>query len=169
MSKEKDLTVIEVYLLCGIIGSGKSTWAKKKAIEDNIIIVNRDSIRKMIKGEYIFDLKYEAFIRSACYDIVTTAIDYGFNIIIDETNITKIKRKEWLDLIDIAAQDRGIEIKISLLHFIEIQKNVDNRMNDPRGLSREEWQSVYEDMIANFQNPSLDELPPNSEFIKISI
>jgi len=160
---------VTVYILCGIIGSGKSTWAKEKAKEDNVVIVNRDSLRAMIKGKYVFDKKYEPFIRSACYDIVTTAFDYGFNIIIDETNIIRKKRLDWIDLVDMARQDRGVNMKIVLVHFTETQNNVDNRMNDPKGQSRETWQGVYEGMMADFEDPIEAELSPEGEIIKVEI
>jgi len=160
-----------VYLLCGLIGSGKSTWAKKKAGDDsNVLIINRDAIRNMIKGDYVFDPTYEPFVKASCYDLVTTALDYGFDVIIDETNITKEGRAEWFDLIDIAVQDRHVDVSYSIIHFTEKVNNVANRMSSPKGCTQENWQVVYEKMLDSLEEPSLlDELPEGTTLIRVSI
>jgi predicted kinase len=158
-----------IYLLVGLIGSGKSTWAKNKAKDGKIVIINRDAIREMIKGEYVFHTDYEPFVKAACYDLVTTALDYGFDIIIDETNISRPKRLAWLDLIYIASQDRQVEAKIIVVYFTEKEKNVENRMTAPKGQSREIWKTVYQKMLDNFEEPTLGEFPEGSEIIKVQV
>lgn len=49
----------------------------------------------MIKGgEYTFDFRYEPFIKQATNRAVEMAIEYGLNIIVDETHIKAARRKE---------------------------------------------------------------------------
>ena len=55
--------MLNLYILIGNIGSGKSTWAREKVKSTpRTIIVNRDALRTMVGGgEYIFDKEMEPF------------------------------------------------------------------------------------------------------------
>jgi predicted kinase len=56
-----------LYILIGLPGSGKTTWAKNKAKDDlRTVIISRDGFRSMIKGEgeYIFDNIYITLLKS---------------------------------------------------------------------------------------------------------
>jgi len=155
----------KVYILTGLIGSGKSTWAKRKVQEDdNAIIINRDSIRTMIKDKYIYHKKYEEFIKEIAREILFTAIGYGFNVIIDETNLTKEKRAFWI-------QEVGcyIDVQTILVYCTESERNLEYRMREPRGQDYKKWKTVLEGMKKSFEEPELSELPNGSVIELVNI
>lgn len=76
-----------IYITRGIPGCGKSTWAIAKAKENpqNTIRVSNDSIRRMF-GEY-WVLKRESLVKKCKRDMVITAAEHGWNIIVDDMNL----------------------------------------------------------------------------------
>jgi predicted kinase len=144
-----------VYLLCGLPGSGKSHWASQQAEEnENFIIINRDKIREMFKGKYTYDKTIEKFVKFSCEYLTLCCYDLfsGFTAIIDETNITKAKRKLWIDLL---LEDSDIDI--ICVYFSLKEGNFERRMKDHRGLSKETWEEVINNMKKDFEEPTLDE------------
>jgi len=152
---------MKIYILCGLIGSGKSTWAKEKAKDENTIIINRDALRFMIKGgKYTYHKNYESMIKDMASQCLNAAIYHGFDIIIDETNLTKDKRKYWVNLIDkLIAETLGTKKYTKIVvHFTESEYNLKYRMQDPKGLFEQEWALVLNGMKETYETPSADEL-----------
>jgi len=118
------------YITIGLPGSGKSTWSRDKAKKDNLIIVCRDALRTMVKNEYIFDKDLESLVASMANACIKEAILDSRSIIIDETNLTKSIRASWLQLCP-------RDYKKYFVWFKETEKNLDRRMQEHRGISRE--------------------------------
>jgi predicted kinase len=150
-----------VWILVGIPGAGKSTWAKEKAKDGNTIIISRDDLRYMIKGEYIFDMRYEPLIKEMSRSMIADAMRAGFDIIIDETNITKRQRTEIIEFVK-DNEDFDDFASIIAVVFEEKENNLENRMREPRGLSRDLWESVINKMKDNWEDITDDE-----RFVKI--
>ncbi|MEX0596032.1 MAG: AAA family ATPase [Candidatus Paceibacterota bacterium] len=78
-----------LYYTKGLPASGKSTWAKEKAKEEpNTVIVNRDKIREMLKGEYHlfpFGSSMEKLVTDIEKSAIHNALVRGYNVIIDST------------------------------------------------------------------------------------
>jgi tRNA uridine 5-carbamoylmethylation protein Kti12 len=156
---------MKVFLLIGLPGSGKSTWAKNYVNQnENAIIVSQDAFRYMIKGNnYIFDNKYENFIKSATDLVIQEAIEHNFDLIVDETHIKKLRRLEVTNLInEIYMQykyfhmDYSRVIDIIYLWFNE-NNNLENRMKDDRGYTKDKWNEIIERMKTAFEPPTEDE------------
>jgi predicted kinase len=159
-----------VYIMCGLIASGKSTWARKKAKEElTTIIICKDNLREMIKAEYVFDYTYEDLIESIDCFTFRKALQKGFNVIVDETNITRSKRAFWVNKVNEynALFDDGV--KIELVYFTSKEGNVARRMGNHRGYTEERWQFVYDGMLKTFEEPSIDELPKGSTLTTVTI
>jgi predicted kinase len=77
----------KVIILQGPPASGKSTWARSfvKNKSDRWIIVNRDSIRSML-GDYWVPGR-EVLVTEIEHSTITTALDHGYNVIVDATNL----------------------------------------------------------------------------------
>ena len=144
-----------VYLLCGLPGSGKTTWAKMKrdASPDSTIVINRDALRSMVTGgKYVFNGVIEPVIRGMTENILGGILydSMEFDIVVDETNITKKKRAEWMDVVP-------AHVDVVCVWFTEAERNLDHRMTEPRGYPREKWAGVIASMKEAFETPAKEE------------
>lgn len=88
----------EVFIFIGLPGSGKSFKSLEmlKTIP-NLVIVSRDTVRELfVCGHYELwpfsgddSKRYTNLEKKSSEDLILNAIDDGFNVIIDETNISK--------------------------------------------------------------------------------
>lgn len=153
----------KMFLLCGLIGSGKSYWSRiKLAAGGNIICVNRDSLRTMISGGvYVYNKRLEIVGKSMAVDCVVAAHDMGYSVILDETNLTVKKRSEWLSM----ALACGMEV--ICVHCTETVENLANRMTEPRGMPEARWSAVLEGMRESFEPPTMKENFSRIEVVEI--
>jgi len=72
---------MKLYVTVGLPASGKSTWSKNKARENkNLVIINRDSFRTMLKGDYNmlpFGYSMEKLVTRLERGAIVSAMDYG--------------------------------------------------------------------------------------------
>jgi len=151
MSDKKDY-IQKAWVLSGLPGSGKTTWAKKRTSLKTVII-SRDSIREMLSGKYKVNSKLENLVLQIAKKSVSLALKEGFNIIIDETCLTKKTRLRWLKLI----KKINKRCRCILVIFPETKNNLKFRMRSPKGLSKRVWQRVINKMKKIMQEPSLKE------------
>lgn len=144
---------MNIYILCGLPGSGKSTWSKNNYKEKNAIILSNDYFRTMLTGYYLFDESYEKFIHKCMKECLKTAVNDKFNVIYDEVNLTRNDRADLISFI------RNIDSanKIICVWLQENKNNVDRRMNDSRGVSKQRWVEIITEMSNKFDEPSLEE------------
>lgn len=160
-----------VYILCGLPGSGKSTWAHRKANEiidgetAKVIVINRDSIRTMLKGKYFFNKEYEPIVKEIRNLIIKRNLEVGkFDLIVDETHLTKEKRKE---SIDVVLKHDCCDIDITIVYFTESENNLEYRMKNAKGVSVKQWSKIINDMKEIFEAPIKNELPELTGAIQI--
>jgi predicted kinase len=101
------------------------------------------------------DSRYEVLVHEAAMSILESALYNGFDVIIDETNITENNRRKWIETID--SLELSEKPKVICVWFKEDQKNLEYRMKDDRGTSREVWATVIEGMKAKFEPPRITE------------
>jgi len=90
-----------VYITIGLLGSGKSTWAKRFAKNrPNVKIVCPDSFRTMLNGEYKYLAELDDVITQSTYDTAFNLLWAGYDVIVDCGNLTNApdRRKKWLEL-----------------------------------------------------------------------
>jgi tRNA uridine 5-carbamoylmethylation protein Kti12 len=144
---------MNVYILCGLPGSGKSTWSKKNFKKYNAIILSNDYFRTMLTGEYLFFDEHELYIKKCMFDCLSNAIINNFNVIFDEINLTKDNRHELINFI----KNINSDCKIICVWLKENVNNLDRRMTDSRGVSKQRWSAIIDEMKNIFENPSIDE------------
>lgn len=93
---DKDKTR-EVVLTVGIPASGKSTWAREKAIEIDALILERDEIReqlfKVSRSEYKYTKAREKEVTEVQMQWMKEALLVGTPVIIADTNLNEKTRK----------------------------------------------------------------------------
>jgi len=152
--------MITIYVMCGLLGSGKSTWARNEVMgNDNTIAVSRDSLREMIKcGHYEFNPNTEPLIKAFRNANMEIGTKFGFDIVIDECHLTRKHRAEVIkEIRSWGSPQNNIQTKIVCIHCTESIRNVDLRMQTPRDLPRDEWEEVYQNMKSIFEPPTLEE------------
>lgn len=151
-------------ILIGNIGAGKSTYIKELLKKNsNSLVFSKDMIRYMIGGgNYIFDLNIEPLITKVGFYFVESAIIEGkYNIIIDETNMSKFQRAEYLDI----AEVWGYKKVAIIMPKLSKSESVNRRLQNPHGeFSKEVWESVWERKEKEYNEPTLEEF---NEIIKL--
>lgn len=88
-------------ILCrGIQGSGKSTWAKQWVLEDpeHRVRFNNDEVRNML-GKYWVPSR-EHLVTDIKKDFMVSAMEFGYDIVIDNMNLNPKEVKYYKDLVD---------------------------------------------------------------------
>lgn len=142
-NKEQSVTV-----MVGVIGSGKSTKAKELANKNpNTIIISKDVYRSMFKDNYIYRNDIESLIKKCTTDTLYAALYAGFDVVIDETNITRAKRQSLIRYIKVNFK----HVKVYAIEFARGPWCIERRLTDLRGYKPETWERVYREMMEEFE------------------
>lgn len=145
-----------IYLLCGMIASGKSTLARKLAKDKNALIINDDDIVTMLHGDYTsYDEQLKPLYKSIENHILTAAILAGRNVIIDRgVNIKRSSRQRWIELA------KSLDQEITALETTKSTPEVHAKRrfeHDKRGHTYEYWLKVAEYHNSVYQEPDYSE------------
>ncbi len=138
-----------LYVLTGIPGSGKSTYARQQL--GGCVRVSLDDLRKMMSG-LDYHAEYEPMVIAAGKAVLTSLLaqanQLGFDVVLDATNVTRRWRAEAIAL----ARRFGVEPRSV---FVDVPYEVAAQRNAERG------RVVPEEVLRRFHNqlepPSLDE------------
>jgi predicted kinase len=137
-----------VYILIGVPGAGKSTWAASVAAHrENTVIINRDSIRTMIKGKYNFVPALEPLVSEMSQHAIFAALKRGYDVIVDECHITREKRWKTVDYI----RSNHPEVAIGFVQFVSDDLCLIRRCEEPRGYTKEKWAKVHDAMMNAYE------------------
>ena len=147
----------KVIFMVGSIGAGKSSYVNSKYPRLESCLC-KDELRKAfaatIGEKYIWDEALEEIIQDVTLDFLEGMLHIGTELIIlDETFMTKEHRSSYLYL------SKKYEYQVGAVIFKNMGKevHVDNRMNSPRGMSRQEWEIAWEDFNAIYEPPTFEE------------
>jgi len=87
---------LTVTLMCGIPGSGKSTWIKNNK-KSNVDVVSLDEIRKTVYGHQ-YHKDADVWILAFSTSMASLLLKQNRSIIIDATNILPFMRDTWRKL-----------------------------------------------------------------------
>lgn len=146
----------KIFLLCGIPGSGKSTWVKKNVWGDNAKIISRDEIRFSLLSdddEYFEreHLVWKMYVKQANEAILNDNIE---DIILDATHLNEKSRSKIMkEIIENAKKkDCGI-YTITMIVPLDIAQE----RNSHRTGRSHVPENVIENMALSFTLPKKEE------------
>ena len=93
---------MKFFILGGLPGSGKSTYAKELKRQEHCFVVCPDAIRRALNaGIYPRNSEYqtlEPLVWRLAEQAVTTLLQQGHNVAIDGTHLYKARRRRWINL-----------------------------------------------------------------------
>lgn len=138
-----------VTMMIGLPGSGKSTWCRDLYDEGDgfNVYINRDTIRQEVFGVE-FDSSQEPKVKAVAIETYRNALQDGLNVILDNTNLSKHSRAEWIKI----AKEYGADITAVFM-------NLDYKQAAARQENRERKVSVdvIRRMYLDLDPPSKDE------------
>lgn len=131
------INMIEV--LVGMIGSGKSTYARKRADQGALCVSHDDLTRMLHGGRGRYEPGLRNFYRAALGHIVVDACSSGRDVIVDRTHLTRESRQFWIDL----GRFMGIEVVAVAFTIYGYERHARRRYDaDPRDRTLEKWLEV---------------------------
>lgn len=145
-----------MYVLCGMVSSGKSTYCKNAA-DAGFLIVNDDAIVNLLHADKytLYDKKLKVLYKSIENHIVSSSIGIGRSVIIDRgLNVSKNGRRRWCALAD----SFDVECEAIVFHNDGPEEHALRRFNsDPRGHDWAYWLDVARHHDKIWQYPGKEE------------
>ena len=138
----------DVYLLCGIPGSGKSFWSAHH-VKPGAAYVSRDTIRFSLlkEGEPYFSHEDEVY--NILWDQINGALSDGRDVIVDQTSLNKKSRKFLIDHLTGYNKINVIWFDTPLEVALERNEHREDLTKVPRGQIRR--------MYYSFEKPTFEE------------
>ncbi|MBQ2591854.1 MAG: ATP-binding protein [Candidatus Riflebacteria bacterium] len=85
----------KLYIMCGVSGSGKSTFLSKYIEnQENCFVISRDKIRFALLKDSDDYFKYESIVKKMFYSGITAALQMGYDVFADQTSLTIAARRK---------------------------------------------------------------------------
>lgn len=150
------LTAGKIQLLCGMIGSGKSSYAKNAAAE-GALIYNDDALVNMFHADQyeLYDEGLKVLYKSTEHHILGSVMAMQRTMIIDRgLNVSAKARQRWVCL----AQSLDVPCEAIVFENYGPEVHAQRRVaHDSRGHSFDYWLKVAEQHNANYSEPTLEE------------
>lgn len=142
--------MLTVYVMCGVSGSGKSTYAQK-ILKDmpHTKLISTDAIRKELWGDEN-DQRRPDVVFKVAYERIERELRRNYDVVFDATNLKvkdRIKLIEFVKGLEIEAEFYCIVMSTSLEECIEAQELRERKV--PRAVIEKQYKSM--------QYPFIDE------------
>ena len=128
------------YIMSGVPGCGKSTWARKFTAEhDNVVQVSRDEIRFSLLADNDDYFACEDKTVVIFYSEINEALAAGHDVIADATHISERALRETMRRIDIDCDKVLVSFDTPLDTCIARNAHRDGRARVPEHVIRRMW------------------------------
>lgn len=139
---------MKIEVLVGMIASGKTTYARKRA-KQGAIIVSHDDLTEMMHGEYRYSPALRQFYRDGEEALVGVAVRHGLDVVIDRTHLTSESRRRWTTFptraIDIMVHpEKPILVAVEFPRVGAREHVLRRFQRDDRGRTFDDWLAVAE-------------------------
>lgn len=156
---------MNLYVMVGNIGSGKSTYVKKfLQSHPDVICISRDAFRYMIGGgNYVYNEALEPYIFLLEEQAIWFALKEGLDVIVDEVGMSKKHRLNYID----SADCHGYNITALIMPELTKDICVERRLtNSDRDTPKKVWEEVWDKFNNEYEEPTTEEGFNNIIFIK---
>ncbi len=146
----------KIYVLVGMIASGKSTYCKNAA-KAGVLIMNDDAIVNLVHADdyTLYDKKLKILYKSIENHVISLGITIGKSVVVDRgLNISIKGRKRWLALAD------SFDVQCEAISFVNEgpETHAQRRVaSDSRGYLYDYWLKVAEHHHSIYAPPTVDE------------
>ncbi len=138
-------------MLIGLSGSGKTSWVRELGVGPNEIYLNADSMRAILgSGEGDQTVNKQVF--STLKTMFKYSLFVGHSIILDNTNLTRETRKDWIKM----AKDAGYEIT-AIVFDVPLEQCLENIGKRIKNNGLHVPKEIVEKQFQKFQVPDLSE------------
>lgn len=133
-----------IYLLCGVPGSGKSSWIKAKQISGDVV-VSRDQIRfAMLKDSDNYFDKEKAVFGTFINDINMAITNKAKTIFVDATHLNERARNKVLDKLWLNDETKVIPVYFDIPLEVALENNAkrNGRARVPEDRIRDMFRSM---------------------------
>lgn len=119
----------KVFMICGQICSGKSTYSEKLKNEINAVVLSSDEIMLSLFDEQLGD-KHEDVAKKCqayLYDLAQKIVNANTNVILDWSSWSKEGRKKIIEFF----KSKNIEVE---MHYIKVDEEIWNAQIEKRNL-----------------------------------
>ena len=154
---------MDIYLMTGIAGSGKTTWAKRLVRQTNglVCMISQDAIREMLMAQYVYSNQATTLMNMVRDNIIDDFVRTRQSFVLDAVQLTVARRKRIVDLIRGRANIWALpetDYNITFVWCNESTHNLEYKLKDPRGMPADHWARVVADMQKNYESPTDDEM-----------
>lgn len=146
-----------IVLMRGLPASGKSTYARSLTEKNgNYKRVNRDELRAMIDGGKHSTSK-EKYIRKAELAIADLYLAEGFNIIVDDCNLSENAMTMWREF----AREHKVQMEVKDFTDVPVEECIERDRHRPNYVGEQVIRRMYRDFLQVKPQPParVDELP----------
>ena len=147
---------VQAWILVGLPGSGKTTWANRhiESMGDSCVIVSSDAIREMLAGRYLYREDREPLVIQITLDAIKSSMASSLSVVIDEALLT-LTKSDRVNLIQWLRSTCHAS-KVNVVIF-DSSNALKRRLANPRGLPPEQWINTYKELSAMYQQPTVAE------------
>ena len=131
-----------LYVLIGVSGSGKSTYAESLGLNTNLAVVSTDAIRKTYFGSEE-DQSDGAKVFQTAYDWIDYYLQYGKDVVFDATNTTKRGRRELL--CSLTPPFRKVAVLVTPPLEVSLARNSKRQRIVPNSVIRRQYEQLIRD------------------------
>ena len=156
LDRGEEILKKQIIMTVGLPGSGKTTWAKNFMEENpgSYKRVNKDDLRSMLDlGKY--SKKNERFVLYMRDCAIAKALDGGWNVIVDDTNLSP---KHQVKLEEIADQ-HGAKVMVQDFTDVSVKECIKRDLQRPNSVGTK----VIWDMYLRYMQDQTPVSEPNSE------